>query len=292
MRPVPVGVPGELYVGGAGLGRGYLSRPELTVEKFVSDPFSDRPDARLYRTGDLVRYLPDGSLEYLGRIDHQVKIRGFRIELGEIETVLAQHPAIRETLVLVREDEPGEKTLVAYLIMREGRRIPTDELRRFLKEQLPEYMVPATFISLDSFPLTENGKIDRRALPAPAGLRPDLEAAYVAPRTEAERTIAVIWQELLHLERVGLYDNFFDLGGHSLLITQLYSKLKRAFRKEISIVDLFKYPTVSALAKYFSDDRSKTPAKAEKDSEDRFSIAKSRLQQLSERRQQARARGE
>ena len=292
MRPVPVGVPGEMFVGGSGLGRGYLNRPELTVEKFIPDPFSNRPGERLYRTGDLVRYLPDGTLEYLGRIDHQVKIRGFRIELGEIEAVLAQHPAVRETLVIVREDIPGEKVLVAYMVTKAGEKVSIDELRRFLRQQLPEYMVPVVFIPLDAFPLTTNGKVDRRVLPAPGGLRPDLEASYEAPGTDAERTVAAIWQELLHLERVGLYDNFFDLGGHSLLITQLYSKIKKAFRKEIAIVDLFKYPTVSALAKYLSEENPPESLPPDESSTDKLRVAKSRLQQLSERRQRARQRGE
>ena len=181
-------MPGELYTGGDGLARGYLNRPDLTEEMFIPHPFSTEPGARLYKTGDLVRYLPDGNIEFLGRIDHQVKIRGFRIELGEIESVLGQHEAVREVVVMAREDVPGDKRLVAYIIP-EGEQTPSvSVLRQYLKEKLPEYMVPNAFVMLEKFPLTPNGKIDRKALPSPTGLRPELESAYVAPQTEIERS--------------------------------------------------------------------------------------------------------
>jgi amino acid adenylation domain-containing protein len=209
---VPVGVAGELCIGGEGLARGYLNRPELTAEKFIEDPFSAVTGARLYRTGDLVRYLPDGNIEFLGRIDHQVKIRGFRIELGEIESVLEQHEAVKEAVVMPREDIPGEKRLVAYLVPN-GKQTPSVSLlRQYLKEKLPDYMVPNAFVMLEKFPLTPNGKVDRKALPSPTGLRPELESNYVAPQAEIDRTIAAIWQEVLRLEKIGIHDNFFQVG--------------------------------------------------------------------------------
>ncbi|MDI9701299.1 non-ribosomal peptide synthetase, partial [Burkholderia cenocepacia] len=214
-QPVPIGVPGELYIGGAGVARGYLNRPELTAERFLSDPFSDQPNARLYRTGDLVRWLPDGNIEYLGRNDFQVKIRGFRIELGEIETQLALHPGVRDVAVIAREDSPGDRRLVAYLCTRDHSPVDIEALRTHLRGQLPEYMVPAAFVWMEQLPLTPNGKLDRRALPAP-----DLSALqvreYEAPVGDTEQAIARIWAALLNVEQVGRHDNFFDLGGHSL----------------------------------------------------------------------------
>ncbi len=260
LQPVPIGVPGEMYIGGAGLARGYLNRPELTAQNFISNCFSDEPKPRLYRTGDLARYLPSGNIEYLGRIDHQVKIRGFRIELGEIEAVLSQHPAVLQTVVLVREDIPGDKRLVAYVVTNQSLSPSKSELRRCLKEQLPEYMVPSAFVMLDSLPLTPNGKVDRRALPIPEeGLRPDLELTYVAPQTEVERTIATVWQEVLHVEQVGVHDNFFDLGGHSLLMAQIHSKLQKLVERDVSMIELFKYPTINSLARYLIQSQVEPP---------------------------------
>ncbi len=244
LRPAPIGVAGQLHVGGVGLARGYLNRPELTAEKFIPDPFSAEPGAQLYKTGDLARYLPDGDIEFLGRGDHQVKIRGFRIELGEIEAALGQHPAVREAAVLSREDAPGEKRLVAYVVAEAA----ADELRRFLKDKLPEYMVPAIFVPLDELPLLSNGKIDRKALPAPDRTRPDLGRTFAPPRTPTEELLAEIWIQLLEIERVGVHDNFFDLGGHSLLATQLASRVREAFKVEIPLRRLFEAPTVAGLA--------------------------------------------
>jgi len=259
LQPLPVGVPGELHIGGAGLARGYLNRPELTAEKFITNPFSDDPnwlrrskDSRLYKTGDLARYLPDGNIEYLGRIDNQVKMRGFRIELGEIETVLAQYPAIREAVTIVREDQPGNKRLVAYLVYQAEAAITPDELRPFLKAKLPDYMVPSAFVILEAFPLTPNGKIDRHALPAPEQVNSPREETSIMPQTDMERSIASVWQEVLHVDKVGIYDNFFDLGGHSLLIIQVQTKLQKAFAKQISVVELFEHPTRHALAQHFT----------------------------------------
>ena len=225
-NPVPVGVSGELTIGGDGLARGYLNRPELTAEKFIPDPFSDEPGARLYRTGDLARYLPDGNIEFLGRIDNQVKVRGHRIELDEIDTLLRHHPDVRETVVIVREDQPGIKRLVAYVVSDPGATPTTSELRRFLGENLPDYMVPSVFVPLDRLPLTASCKVDRRALPAPDGSRPEIEETYEAPRTAIEQSLAAIWAEVLGVERVGIHDNFFELGGDSLSAVRVISRTR------------------------------------------------------------------
>jgi len=248
LQPAPVGVPGELHIGGAGVARGYLNRPELTAERFIPDPFSDEPGARLYKTGDLARYQPDGNIEFLGRIDYQVKVRGFRIELGEIEAVLGQHPAVQAAVVLAREDEPGEKRLVAYVVP-EGEAAPSvSELRSFLKEKLPEYMVPSAFVTLDTLPLTPTGKVDRRALPAPDRARPELEAVYVAPRTRQEEILADIWAQVLGVERVGVHDTFFELGGDSILSIQVIARANQA-GLQLSPKQIFQYPTIEGLAK-------------------------------------------
>jgi amino acid adenylation domain-containing protein len=247
MQPVPVGVAGELYVGGAGLARGYLNRPELTAERFVPDPFATEAGARLYKTGDLARFLPDGDVEYLGRADHQVKIRGFRIETGEIEAVLRAHPSVRQAVVLARADAPGETRLVGYVVAAQTDASLKGELHNFCRSKLPDYMVPANFVALEALPLTPNGKLDRRALPAPEA--DDVAAeSYVAPRTPAEQIIAGVFAEVLGLARVGAEDNFFDLGGHSLLATQVMSRVREAFRVEVALRALFESPTVAALA--------------------------------------------
>jgi amino acid adenylation domain-containing protein len=245
---LPVGTPGELYVGGAGLARGYLNRPALTAERFVPNPFGDTPGERLYRSGDLACFLPNGDLEYMGRIDQQVKIRGFRIELGEIEAALSAHAAVRECAVLAREDEPGEKQLVAYVVADTDAAASTSELRTHLKGRLPEYMIPSAFVRLDSLPLTANGKLDRKALPAPDAERPDVEVEFALPRSPVEEVMARVWAEVLGLERVGAHDNFFELGGHSLRATQVTSRLREVFRAEINLRDLFERPTVAELS--------------------------------------------
>ncbi|WP_445246414.1 amino acid adenylation domain-containing protein, partial [Microcoleus sp. OTE_8_concoct_300] len=249
LQPVPVGVPGELYIGGAGLARGYLNRPELTAQKFIVNPWSQDPNARLYKTGDLARYQSDGNIEYLGRMDHQVKMRGFRIELGEIEAVLSQHPVVQQSVAIVREDIPGNQQLVAYLITHKEQAPPNaSELRNFLKQQLPEYMAPSAFVTLDSLPLTPNGKIDRRALPAPDTSRPFGEKGYVAPQTPVEEMLARIWAQVLAVKEVSIHDNFFDLGGHSLLATQLISRVRDTFNVEFPLRGLFDSPTVASLS--------------------------------------------
>jgi acyl carrier protein len=253
LQPVPVGVPGELFIGGEGVARGYLNRPELTKEKFVAHPFSADPRARLYRTGDLARHRTDGVIEFLGRTDHQIKLRGHRIELGEIEAALSHHSGVREAVVVARETTPGDQRLVAYLVSANGQAPSATGLRQFLHEKLPDYMVPSAFVVLDQLPLTPNGKVDRRALPEPAELRPSLDTAYVAPLTPPQKTVARIWQELLHVEKVGLHDNFFDLGGHSLLVVQAQAKLREALGIDLPVVRLFQYPTINALTNYLSE---------------------------------------
>jgi amino acid adenylation domain-containing protein len=247
-EPVPVGVPGELYIGGAGVAHGYLNRPELTSDRFVPDVFTDDPGARLYRTGDRVRYRRDGALEFLDRLDNQVKVRGFRVELGEIESVLARHPALSLAVVTVRGDASGSKRLAAYAVVKGSSTPSVDTLRAHLATKLPEYMIPSTFTILDALPLTPNGKIDRRRLPEPEIQRSALSTQFVSPRTEIERTVARVWREALDVPEVGANDNFFDLGGHSLLIVQVHSKLGSLFDHDLSVVEMFQYPTVRALA--------------------------------------------
>ena len=250
LEPVPPGAVGELYIGGAGVARGYLNRPELTKERFVPDPFFGGPDARMYKTGDLARYRPDGVLEYLGRVDSQVKIRGHRVELGEIEAVLAGNARVRACVVLAREDAPGDKELVAYVVPEgeapAGGLAPA--LRAFLKERLPEFMVPAHFMAVAAFPLTRNGKIDREALPPPAGGDAPAPADDDLPRTETERTLAAIWAKLLKRERIGVGEDVFDLGAHSLLAMRALSQIRDAFDVHVPTRNLFEHPTVAGLA--------------------------------------------
>ncbi|MEW6735288.1 MAG: amino acid adenylation domain-containing protein, partial [Acidobacteriota bacterium] len=250
-NPVPIGVAGEMYVGGEGLSRGYLNRPELTAKQFIPHVFSQQPGARLYRTGDLARYLSNGEIEYLGRVDHQVKIRGFRIELGEIETLLAQHPAIKDVVVLAREDEPGNKRLVAYLVCQQGNLPTITELRSYLKEKLPEYMLPAVYMILDNMPLTANGKVDRRALPVPDLTRPQLKEEFVAPQTWQERQLAQVWTEVLGIRQIGVHDNFFALGGDSMRSIQVRARAKE-YGLNFSLQDLFQYPTVYELTQHLT----------------------------------------
>lgn len=262
-QPVPIGVAGELCVGGAGLARGYLNQPALTAERFIPNPFtpsSETGGGRLYRTGDLVRFLANGDVEYLGRVDHQVKIRGFRIELGEIEATLVQHPAVQEAIVMVREDFPAnggdpssdqaqpDKRLVAYLTSNRKPTPTVSELHRFLKTRLPDYMLPAAFMLLESLPTTSSGKINRRALPSPDRTRPQLEEAFKPPRTMTEEKLAAMWVEVLGLERIGIHDNFFELGGHSLLATQIVSRVRDVFRVDLPLRIVFEAPTIAGFS--------------------------------------------
>jgi amino acid adenylation domain-containing protein len=259
-RPVPIGVPGEVHVGGAGLARGYLNRPELTAERFVAHPFSSDPGARLYKSGDRARYLPGREIEYLGRVDAQVKVRGFRIEPGEIESTLCQHPTVREAVVLLREDKPGDQRLIAYVARS---RPAVDDLREFLKVRIPDYMIPSVIVTLEKLPLTRNGKIDRRALPAPGPEFRDAGQPFAAPRTKLERSIAGIWQDLLGVKKVGLQDNFFEMGGHSLLLVQLHYRLQAELSRVVPITTLFQYPTIRALSEHLSAEPALSARKAQ-----------------------------
>jgi len=259
LEPVLPGAPGELCIAGAGLARGYLGRPDLTAERFVPQPAPRRPGERLYRTGDQARHLPDGRLEFLGRQDGQVKIRGFRIELREIEIVLGRHAGVRECALSLHQEIGGEGQLVAFCAAA-GAPPPGDaELRGFLRRSLPSYMLPAAFVWLETLPRNANGKLDRRALPAPGGLFASWRADYVAPRSELERTIAAVWQEGLQLPRVGMDDNFFDLGGHSLVMLRVHSLLRQALQRDLPMVALFEHPTVGSLAEHLSRQQTATP---------------------------------
>jgi amino acid adenylation domain-containing protein len=248
LQPMPVGESGELYIGGAGLARGYLNRPDLTKEKFILNPFSKEPGAQLYKTGDLARYLDDGNIEYIGRLDSQIKIRGFRVELGEIEAVLSQHPSVEQSVVTVREDVPGDKRLVAYVVLDSEQTAIIDRLRHFLKQRLPDYMVPSAFVMLEALPMTPNGKVDRRSLPEPPQTRQEAEA-IVAPRDEAELQLANIWEKVLGIQPIGIRDNFFDLGGNSLLALRLVPQVEKAFKKNLPLATFFQNPTIEQLAK-------------------------------------------
>jgi amino acid adenylation domain-containing protein len=247
LQPVPVGITGELYIGGDGIALGYHNRSELNKESFLPNPFN-QDNGRLYKTGDLVRYLSDGTIEFLGRVDHQVKLRGFRIELGEIESVLVQYSGINEALVTVRADQSGDRRLVAYLINPQHKPANVKEIRHYLKKKLPEYMVPSAFVFLDKFPLTPNGKIDRKALPAPDQIRPAFEQTYVPPRSPIEEMLVAIWREVLNVDRIGIHDNFFELGGHSLLAIMLCTKIEAQIGKPISVELIFKFPTINRLS--------------------------------------------
>ncbi len=287
MRPTGVGMAGELYIGGAGVARGYLNRPELTAERFVPDPFGEVSGGRLYRTGDLARLLPDGEVEYLGRIDQQVKVRGFRIELGEVEAALRRHASVGEAVAMVREDVAGDKRLVAYVVaapdvqagvgpevaaeVGAGNKaaVSVGELRRHLSNILPEYMVPSVVVVLDALPMTANGKLDRAALPVARVKIDEAARVYEAPRSEAERVLVGIWQEVLGVERISVNDNFFDVGGDSLLMMRIHGKLQRIFGKEMPVVEMFEHTTVSAMAKYFAQEQSESQESSFDDVKDR-----------------------
>lgn len=248
LQPVPVGLRGELHIGGAGVARGYLNRPEMTAEKFIADPFRQTPGARLYKTGDMARFLPSGEIEFLGRADHQVKIRGFRVELGEIEAALSQHPAVSDPVVVVREDDSGAKNLLAYFVAKQQPAPKGAELRRFLKDGLPEYMVPHAFVALSSLPLTPNGKVDRRALPAPSADDLAVEEGFSVPKDALESELVKLWEQLLGRRPIGVQQNFFELGGHSLLAVRLMHRIEQEFGKRLPITTLLQAPTIEQLA--------------------------------------------
>jgi acyl-coenzyme A synthetase/AMP-(fatty) acid ligase/acyl carrier protein len=247
LQPLPTGVPGELVIAGDGVARGYWKRESLTAERFVDDPFDGPHGGRMYRTGDLARRSADGSLEFLGRMDTQVKVRGYRIELGEIEAALGQHPAVQQCVVAAREESPGVTRLVGYVILEKAARLTHDELRDFLGSRLPDFMVPASFVTLDEFPLTPNKKVDRRALPAPDQSRPDLAEVFVAPRTEDEKRVAAIWSDVLRIERLGVNDNFGDVGGDSLTAVEIAVRIGEEFDVELPLHAFFQAPTVARL---------------------------------------------
>ena len=253
LKPVPVGVPGDLYIGGVGLARGYLRRPDLTAERFIPNPFGDQPGARIYRTGDLARFLPDGQIEVIGRADHQVKIRGFRVELGEVEAALSEHESVKQCVVVAREEVPGDRRLVAYIVAQDPSVYDNGELRDYLKGALPAYMLPAAFVQLEALPLTPSGKIDRLALPAPGQAGREWEASFVAPRSPVEEVLAEIWAEILRVDRVGAHDDFFELGGHSLLATQVVSRVYETFQTRLALRKVFEEPTVAGLAAVLLD---------------------------------------
>jgi amino acid adenylation domain-containing protein len=259
-QPVPIGVPGELYVGGDGVALGYLDRPELTRERFVKDPFSTNSEARLYRTGDLVRYLPSGAIEFLGRIDQQVKIRGFRVELGEIEAVLGQHPAVRQCAVAAHSDGSGPKRLTAYLVPKNRLLPDSADLRAYVAERLPEYMVPSFFVPVSELPLSPNGKVNRAALPVPERGTRDLTGALVAPQDEVESTLQTIWQRVLGVPQVSMRDKFFELGGHSLLAVRLVAEIEKVWGRKISVATIFQYPTIAQLATVLRDRQTAIPS--------------------------------
>jgi acyl-coenzyme A synthetase/AMP-(fatty) acid ligase/acyl carrier protein len=256
-EPVPIGVTGELYIGGAGVARGYLNRPELTAERFMADPFSGEAQARMYRSGDLGRWRADGTIEYLGRNDQQVKLRGFRIELGEIEAQLMSREQVQDAAVIAREDVPGEKRLVAYVVLRAGggSEEAVAGIRGHLKTVLPEYMVPSALVVLERLPLTQNGKLDRRALPMPE-MSGD-STRYQAPQGQVEETLAQIWQDLLQIERVGRDDNFFELGGHSLHGVKLAASVTERLGIGLSVVAVFQYPTIQSMASFLGSQQAK-----------------------------------
>jgi acyl-coenzyme A synthetase/AMP-(fatty) acid ligase/aryl carrier-like protein len=277
LREVPVGVPGELCIGSEGLARGYFGRPDLTAERFIPDPTGSEPGGRLYRSGDRVRLMPDGQIEFLGRMDNQVKVRGYRIELGEIEVVLGAHPSVRDAVVTARSDRSGDKRLTAYVVPRalDRRADPPGGLEQsvlaHLQPRLPDYMIPSAIVLLDALPLTSNGKVDRGALPAPADVRAD-GAPVVAPRSVLEERLAALWQDVLGLSRVGVHDNFFDLGGHSLLLMRLHERIRESFSRDVSIIDIFARPTINDLASFLASgggesDLSDADARARKQRE-------------------------
>jgi amino acid adenylation domain-containing protein len=288
LEPVPAGMAGEVYIGGRSQARGYYNRPDLTAERFIPDPFGAEPGGRLYRTGDMARVIDGGALVFIGRVDHQVKVRGVRMELGEIEAALAENPLVKTAVVMTREDQSRNKYLVAFVVPVEGATPTVENLRNPLKEQLPDYMLPTAFVLLDELPVNTNGKADRRKLAEMEVSQPKSDVVYVAPRTEFERRIAAVWQEVLEVAEVGVDDNFFDLGGHSLLMAQVQAKLEEIFQREIPMMDLFRYSTVGSLARYLSEENGAAPSTAER--EGRSKTFRDSARRRRESRQSGRAR--
>ncbi len=287
LQPVPVGVPGELYIAGNGVTRGYWRRPELTAERFLPDPYARAGGERMYRTGDIGRWRRDGRIEFQGRADQQVKWRGFRIELGEIETVLESDPAVAQAVAIIRQDAPGQSQLVAYVVAAAGRTTNDDALRELLRQKLPDYMMPGAIVPLERMPMTPNGKIDRAQLPSPIAIERSADH-YVSPRTETERTLVGLWTELLQVERIGLNDNFFELGGHSFLLAQMHARLRGVGKREVSVIDLFRHPTIASLGAFLEQDADdgggSMAAQIQQDTRERKSAAQRQREQMRERR--------
>lgn len=272
-QPVPINTPGELYISGDGVVRGYYNRAELTAEKFIANPFVENKNSRMYSTGDLVQYNEAGVLECLGRIDHQIKIRGYRIELGEIESLLSNYSAVSEAVVILREDVLNDKRLVAYVVSALNTSIDVLALKKILANDLPEFMVPSVFVELKALPLTPNGKIDRNALPVPENKKQTTSrASFVKAENALQESIVVCWQEVLNLEKIGLDDNFFDIGGHSLLVVEVLSKLRENIEQPVKMIDMFRFPTIRQFSNYLSDDSTSTTKLSE--SEDRAKARK------------------
>jgi len=253
LQPVPVGIPGELFIAGDGLARGYLNNAELTSQRFLVDEFSSE-GGRMYKTGDLAKYLPDGNIEFLGRTDHQIKIRGFRVELGEIEVVLGQHEAVEQAVVIAQKQPNGENQLIAYVVLKAQHTADKNNLRKFLKERLPAYMVPPAILTLPALPLSSNGKVDRNALPLPETGSQEREETFVAPRDAREQQLAQVWSEVLRVNPISIHDNFFDLGGHSLLIMQVLSRLRERFGFQMTVREVFERPTIAEIAELLNSD--------------------------------------
>ena len=281
LQPVPVGVPGELYIGGVGVTRGYLNRPDLTAQRFIENPFAGEPGAKLYKTGDVVRYRADGNLEFLGRADNQVKIRGFRVELEEVEQAVRSYAGVADCVVVLREDDDHDKRLIAYVVPDPALSPTITELRKFIKSKLPSYMVPAAFSMIAALPLMASGKIDRRALPEPEA-QPETDEIFAPPRTPLEELLASAWREVLKLERIGIYDNFFDLGGHSLLAAKVTSIVRNLVDVEFGMVDVFQAPTIAELAELLY------PRAAQKESADEMASLLAELESLSDEEAQVR----
>ena len=253
LQPVPIGVSGEMYIGGTGVSKGYLKQPDLTADQYLKDPFDNDPKARVYKTGDMARFRANGNIEILGRCDHQVKVNGHRIELGEIETVLMSVPTIQHAVAVAHTNKTGDKRLIVYYTTHDRQQPKMADLRGYLINKLPMYMVPSLFLMIDEIPRTPNGKIDRKALPIPDNKRPDLEQTYVPPVNDNERLLSDIWKNVLKLNQIGSYDRFFEIGGTSLLAVQIVLEIKKTFNMELSIVKLFQYSTIKSLANYLTE---------------------------------------
>lgn len=281
LRPAPIGVPGELYIGGPGLAYGYFNRPELTAERFVPNPFALKEGERIYKTGDRGRYQPDGTIEFLGRADNQVKIHGHRIEMDEIEAVLLHNPTVQECAVIVNGSTNEDKRLIAYVVLHKGEVFSSEELRAYLRGHLPDYMLPASILPLEQMPLNSSGKIDRKSLPDPESMRQQGQNPLVLPSTASEHIIADIWRECLHLEKISCNENFFELGAHSLHAVQIIQKLQDHFQREIALTDLFQYPTISAFARYLDQTgQPSTPVASRVLQEETLQAGKDRLRKL------------